>query len=138
MVNPEQFTFKNMLVIYIKAFVELYNWTNHRQIYKIYRIIKLWKIRVLTAENPGNLSGHQIIEISLVFYNAYVITKDQEKFVFYINNYMDWNQFNQLYDFNWIDKSIKKANTVTSKLGLALIRATNHRLEVTSKKRQEK
>lgn len=51
---------------------------------------------------------------------------------------MDQNQFNQLYDFNQIDKSIKKANTITSKLGPALIRATNHKLEVTSKKRQEK
>ena len=27
-----------------------------------------------------------------------MVPRDQNKFVFYINNYIDWDQFNQLYD----------------------------------------
>ena len=39
-----------------------------------------------------------MIEILLVLYNAYLIPKNQNKFVFYVNNYIDWDQFNKLYN----------------------------------------
>ena len=52
-------------------------------------MIELEKMRVLTAENSRNLGAHQIIEISSVFYSALIILKDQNKFVFYVNNYIN-------------------------------------------------
>ena len=58
--------------------------------------------------------------------------------VFYINNYIDWDQFNQLYDPDWMDKGIKNADAVSHKLGPALTRATNNRLEVAGKNRQKR
>ena len=51
--------------------------------------------------------------------------------VFYIYNYIDWDQFNQLYDADWFNKDIRKAYAVARKLRPALIKATNLRLEVT-------
>lgn len=47
-----------------------------------------------TVENSHNLSTYKIIKILLVLRNIYVISKDQDKFVFYINNYIDWDLFN--------------------------------------------
>lgn len=44
---------------------------------------------VLIVKNPRNLDAYQIIKISLVLYNNYIILKDQEKFVFYINNFIN-------------------------------------------------
>ena len=32
-----------------------------------------------------------MIEISLVLHSAHVAPKDQNKFVFYVNNYIDWD-----------------------------------------------
>ena len=61
-------------------------------------IIKHKKIYALTAENPCKLGTHRIIKISMVLYSTYIIPRNQDKFVFYINNYIDWNQFNQLYN----------------------------------------
>ena len=52
----------------------------------------------LTAENSRNLGAHWIIEISPVLRSTYVVPRNQDKFMFYVNNYIDWNQFNQLYD----------------------------------------
>ena len=52
----------------------------------------------MTAENLHNLNTYQIIEILSVPRNAHMVPRDQNKFVFYINNYIDWDQFNQLYD----------------------------------------
>ena len=50
--------------------------------------------------------------------------------VFYVNNYIDWNQFNQLYNADWFNKGIRNADAVACKLGPALIKVTNLRLEV--------
>ena len=61
-------------------------------------MIELEKMCILTAGNSRNFSAHWIIEILLVLHNAHMVLRDQNKFVFYINNYIDRNQFNQLYD----------------------------------------
>ena len=101
-------------------------------------MIELEKICALTADNLRNLGAHQIIEISSVLHSTHLVPEDQDKFVFYINNYIDWDQFNQLYDPDWMEKDIKNVNAVACKLGLASPKVTNDRLEVFREKRQKK
>ena len=67
-----------------------------------------------------------------------MVFRDQDKFMFYVNNYIDWDQFNQLYDLDWIEKGIKNADAVTRKLRPASTRATNDRLKVARKKRRKR
>ena len=67
-----------------------------------------------------------------------MVPRDQDKLVFYVNNYIDGDQFNQLYDPDWIEKGIKNADAISCKLGPASTRATNNRLEVARKKRRKK
>ncbi len=52
-------------------------------------MIELEKICTLIVENSGILTVYWIIKILLVLCSAYVIFKDQNKFMFYINNYID-------------------------------------------------
>ena len=85
----ERFTHKGKRVTYTRAFVELYNWRNGRQVYEIHRMIELKKICSLTVKNPHDLGAHQIIEISSVLHSAHVIPKNQDKFVFYVNSYIN-------------------------------------------------
>ena len=40
---------------------------------------------------------------------------------------INWDQFNQLYDLDWMKKGIRNADIVVRKLGPALTKATNHR-----------
>ena len=61
-------------------------------------MIELKKIRALTVKNPYNLDAHWIMKISLVLHSAYMVAKDQDKCVFYVNNYINWDYFNQLYN----------------------------------------
>ena len=58
--------------------------------------------------------------------------------MFYVNNYTDWDQFNQLYDPDKIDKDIRNAYVVARKLGTALVRAINHMLEVANEKKRKR
>ena len=55
-------------------------------------------MRALTAENPRNFGAYWIIEISSILRNAHMVPRDQDNFVFYLNNYIDWDQFNQLHN----------------------------------------
>ena len=129
-VDLEQFTPKDKPVIYTRVFVDLYNWKNSGQVYEIHGMIELEKMRALTVENLRNLDAHWIIEISSVLYSTHLVPKDQDKFVFYINNYINWDQYNQLYDLDWMEKGIKNADAVAHKLGLASTRVTNNKLEI--------
>ena len=58
--------------------------------------------------------------------------------MFYVNNYIDWDQFNPLYDLDQIEKNIRNADAIACKLGPSLTRTTNNRLEVFIVKRQKK
>lgn len=114
--DPEWFILKVHLVIYIKAFVELYNQKIREQVHKILEMIKFEKMHTSTVDNFCNLGGDQVIKISSILQTAYVVSRDQEKVVLHINNYIYWYQFNQLYDLDWIKKSIKNINVIASKL----------------------
>ena len=100
-------------------------------------MVELDKWQASTAENLHNLGTHCIIEVSLVLRSAHVVLRDQDKMVFYVNNYIDWDQFNQLYDADWFNKGIRNADAVARKLGPALIKVTNLKLEVAKKEIQK-
>ena len=104
MTDSKRFTLKDKLVTYIGAFVKLYNWKNSGQVYENYKMIEFEKMHALTIENLYNFGAYQIIEILSVLYNAHMVFRDQDKFVFYVNNYIDWDQLNQLYDLDWMKK----------------------------------
>ena len=129
-VDLERFTVKGKPITYTGAFVELYNWRNYGQVHEIHGMVELEKWYASTAENPRNLGAYRIIEVSSVLRSAHVVPRDQDRAVFYVNNYIDWDQFNQLYDADWFNKGIRNADVVVRKFRLALIKAINLRLEV--------
>ena len=52
--------------MYIRAFVEIYNWQNRRLFHEIYGIVKLEKYLILRAKNALNLGNQQFYKISEV------------------------------------------------------------------------
>ncbi len=99
-------------------------------------MVKLEKMRASTAEHPRNLGAYCIIEISSILHSAYVIPRDQERIVFYVNNYIDWDQFNQLYAPDLLEKGVQNANAVARKLTPALTKATDLRREEARQKQE--
>lgn len=86
MADSKWFIFQSKLVIYIGKFVELYDWRNRKQVHGMYGMIKLKKMSTLIAKNSHNLSFHWIIDMSSILHSAYVISRNQDIFMFYINN----------------------------------------------------
>lgn len=66
--------------------------------------------------NPLNLSSQQVYNIFEVLQSAHVVKKDTEGYISYLNNYIDWNQFNQLYDPKYQVKEIRSANVIVRNL----------------------
>ena len=89
--DPKRFTLKNKLVTYTRAFVKLYNLRNLGQVHKIHGIVEIEKIDTLIAENSCNLGTYRIIKIFSVLHSAHIIPRDQDKVMFYVNNYIDWD-----------------------------------------------
>ncbi len=87
--DPERFTDKGKPITYIRAFVKLYNWRNCGQVHEIHGMVELEKMCALTAKHHHNLGAHHIIKISSILRSAHVVLRDQERIVFYINNYID-------------------------------------------------
>lgn len=56
-------------------------------------MVELEKYPIWRAENPLNLSAHQFYKISEVLQSAHIIPRDIKNKIFYVNNYIDWNQF---------------------------------------------
>ena len=52
-------------------------------------MVELEKMRTLIAKNPCYLGVCEIIEISSVLHSTYVVPKNQDKIVFYVNHYND-------------------------------------------------
>lgn len=84
--------------MYTKAFVEIYNWSNRRQVHKTCEMVKCEKYLILKTKNALNLSAYWFFKISRVSYNAHIEPKDTYNNIFYNNNYIDLDKFNQLYN----------------------------------------
>ncbi len=134
--DPEWFIDKDRPIIYIGIFVELYNWKNHRQVHKIHGMVELEKMCVSMAKLLRNFGAHFIVEISLILHSAHIVFRDQEKIVFYVNNYIDWDQFNQLYVPDWPEKNVQNVDKVVQKLTSASTKATDLRKKEARKKQE--
>ena len=96
MANSKRFIPKSKVITYTGAFIKRYNWKNSGQVYKIHGMIELEKMHALIVKNLHNLGANRIIEILSVIHSTHIVPKKQDKFLFYVNNYINWNQFNQL------------------------------------------
>ncbi len=64
--DPQQLDQKKKLMIYTRAFIEIYNWCYRGLVHETHGIVKLEKYPISRAENPLNLGGQQFYKISEV------------------------------------------------------------------------
>lgn len=57
-VNSKCFTIKDKLITYTEVFIKLYNQRNLKQIYEIYKIVKLEKQYTFILKNAYNFSAY--------------------------------------------------------------------------------
>lgn len=85
-------------MIYTRTFVEIYKQHNNRLVYRIYEMVEWEKYLISKLEKPLNLGMYQLCKISGVLQRAYIILRDIESNIFYINNYIKLNKFHHFYN----------------------------------------
>lgn len=50
--------------------------------------------------------------------------------MFYVNNYINWNQLKQIYNPNYVKKDVQKTDVIAHKLRSTLTKVINSRLKV--------
>ena len=101
-------------------------------------MVELEKYPILKAENPLNLGGQQFYKISEVLQITHVVLRDTEDNIFYLNNYIDWDQFNQLYNPEWQTMRTQSSNAIVQKLMPASKKAIEQRQEAEARTTQIK
>ncbi len=99
--DPQRLNRKGTPMVYTGAFVEIYNQRSRGLVYETHGMVELEKYPISRAENPLNLDSQRFYKISEVLQSAHVVLRDTEGNTFYLNNYINWDQFNQLYDPEW-------------------------------------
>ncbi len=127
--DPQRSNRKKKPMVYTGAFVEIYNRRSRELVYETHRMIKLEKYPISRAENPLNPGGQRFYKISEVLQSAHVVPRDTEGNTFYLNNYINWDQFNQLYDPEWQTKRIRSTNVIVQKLIPASRKAMDQKQE---------
>ncbi len=84
--------------MYTGTFVEIYNWYYKRLVHETHGMVELEKYQISRAKNPLNQGGQQFYKISEVLQRAHVVPRDIKHNTSYLHKYIDWDQFNQLYD----------------------------------------
>ena len=77
-----------------------------------------------------NLGVQQFYKISEVLQSAHVVPRDTKGNTFYFNNYINWDQFNQLYDPKWQTKGTRSVNAIVRKLMPVSKKAIEQKQEV--------
>ena len=75
--------------MYIRIFIEIYNWQNKRLVYETYGIVELEKYLILKVENLLNLGSQRFYKISKLLQSAHNVLRDTKSNNFYLNNYMN-------------------------------------------------
>jgi hypothetical protein len=66
--------------------------------------LKNWKNEI--ARNSRNLKTNKIYDISNVVWNVHVVLSEFEHY--YVNNYVNWDTYNIVYDENFLKNKIKR------------------------------
>lgn len=64
-------------------------------------MVKLEKYPIPKVENYLKLGDQQFYKIFEILQSTHVVPRDTESNNFYLNNYIGWDQFNQLYNPEW-------------------------------------
>ena len=114
--DPQQLNQKEKQVMYTQALIEIYNWRYKRLVHETHGIVELEKYSISKAKNLLNLGSQQFYKISEVLQSAHVVSRNTKNNTFYLNNYINWDQFNQLYKPEWQTKGTQSGKAIIQKL----------------------
>ena len=102
--------------MYSGVLLDLLRPRNNGQPNEIHGMIEMKTWPRTHAKSPRNLNGRRFYDLSMIMRSAHLIPSGINSDVFYVNNYIDWDQFNTLYDEEFLAKGIRAADTAEKQI----------------------
>jgi hypothetical protein len=109
---------------YCAALVDVYPLKNHGIPHPVHGMIEVTRPRIPTSENHRSLKGRRFYALPTVLRSAHIIPSSLDPEprltdVFYVNNYIDWDQYQVLYEEDWEEKGLQRARKIKQQHELA-------------------
>lgn len=95
---------------YTGALVQRLRWRNQRKVHPVHGMFEVERIPASQSRNARNLGPSRFYEIRQVVRSAHVIPAGGEKPYFYVNNFVDWDQYNTIYDEEFLLDGLRVAH----------------------------
>ena len=96
---------------YTGAFIDLLHLKNSGKPNKVHGMIEVEDWPVPRAKNPRMLGHRCFFEMSTILRSAHIIPSGTPG-MYYINHYVDWDQYNTIYDSDFFANGIREADVI--------------------------
>ncbi len=100
-------------VQYSRTLIELLKFKNNEVLNALHNMIEIKQWSKNTVKKSWYLECWWFYNMNTILWSAHLISTESKKF-FYVNNYIDWNTFNILYEKSFLKKRVWKMNELAS------------------------
>jgi hypothetical protein len=113
--DPERKSSKGRQPRYTGALIDTLKYVDSGKCHRIHGMSEVQKWPPTTAKNPRKVGHRRFYHIDKVKRSAHIVpTKDDGRF--YVNNYIDFEIFNFVYDEDFMKKELKIANIIQAEM----------------------
>ena len=108
-INLERKNENNNYLKYINALIKFFWFENSNTVDHYHDIMKVKTWHTSDARNSHNINVWWFYQMFTIFHNAHIISIELWNDTYYINNYIDWNTYNTIYDSDFFSQEMRAA-----------------------------
>jgi hypothetical protein len=113
------------------ALVDVYQYKGDAEPHPVHGMIEVFGPSVPTAAAPRSLKGRRFYSLDTILRSAHVVpsflpTAVPANPIFFINNYIDWDHYQDFYEKDWENKGIERARAAHRELHNLTVAAQNN------------
>jgi hypothetical protein len=102
---------KGAPVYYTGAFIELLRLKRNGQVHSVHGMVEVEDWPQMLSQNPRDIGHRCFFDMSTILRSAHVIPTGNAG-VYYINNYVDWDQYNTIFDPDFLANGTRDADRI--------------------------
>ena len=102
---------KGAPVQYTGVFVDLLRLRNNGQVHSVHGMVEVEDWPQVRTQNPRNIGHRCFFDMSTILRSAHIIPTNNTG-IYYVNNYVDWDQYNTIFDPEFLTNGIRDADRI--------------------------
>ena len=110
-INHQWHDTNGTVVQYTGALIDLLRFRHGGNVHSIHGMIEAEDWPQKTSQSPRNISYCCFFDMSMILRSAHVIPSGNDG-IYYINNFVDWDQYNTIFDPEFLANGIREADRI--------------------------